>query len=72
MRIAEPMPDVAVLVLELDVLAVSVTEDAGFAFLFFQVEEAARQLLSLARLGVDHDGRGYYRIHYGTNSALQR
>src|SRR5579862_4578104 len=55
-------PDVAVLILELDVIAVSVTEDAGFAFLFFQVEEAARQLFSLVELCVDHDEAGCYRL----------
>lgn len=48
-------------------IAVSIPEDAGFAFLFFEVKEAAGQLLSFAELGVDHDGRRYYRNHYGAN-----
>ena len=39
-------PDVPIFVLELDVIAVAVPEDAGLA-LFFQMEEAARQLLPL-------------------------
>jgi len=73
-RIADrgAQPDVPVLVLELDVIAVPISENARLALLFFQVEESARQLFFLAQSGVDHDGRGYYRIHYVVNNVPQR
>jgi hypothetical protein len=53
-------------------IAVSVTKNTSFALLFFEMEEAAGELLPFAELGVDHDGRGYCRIHYGTNGLVRR
>jgi len=73
-RIADrrAQPDIAVFVLELDVIAVSVTKNTSLALFFFQVEKAARELLPFAKLGVDHDGRGYCRIQYETNGLGRR
>ncbi len=65
-------PDVPIFVFELDVISVSIPEDAGFAFFFFQVKEAAGQLLSFSELGVDHCGRGYYRIYYVADKRVRR
>ena len=40
-------PDVAILVLELDVVAVAVAGDAGLGFFLFQVEVAAREAVRM-------------------------
>ena len=72
MALSGASPDISVFVLELDVIAVPVAEDASLGSLVFQVEETSGYLTSLPQIAIDHHGRGYRWVHYVAGDLAER